>query len=635
MDDDRVRASRLDLRLHKLHSHVFIVGRSCIACDSSSSGAIPFVQVERSPVAFGRKSISSIIVQCHSKNGLKIILQGCMGKIAAAVIHIDVFLLSVVVFGVNVILPVLAGRFKHPDSSFRRITVLFQLERICSVICFCSGVTSPMRPHCKLPAVQVVDTLWAGNCDHAVYRERLCLKLDLCIFRSRCSHHHRTVLAKVDNLDAFRCFRQVRQADGYGHKGLRFNLLAFRVDLDIKETGIGIACVLKFSCLGRLLQVGFIGFVPGQNLAYLQSRVFRNAGFGAVFQFDPIGIPVCGCIVCHQGIAKYIFRKAVRGEAEARDLLVFPPGPGAELQRVGNIGGNAVLHPVQAEILTVNSLLQVNLDVEPLVFLFVHVVQADAEHLVSSLFFRFRILHGSDRRVFLLAGQHLGIDAGFLRQVVVVHCADHGAVVFRGQFGIAGCGNSQDIFPSVLQGNGQGFGSLCFLQDPEFPAVHIKGEPEGFIVGNLDTGNALPKGCGFFFGHDLQAGENICYQNVLRTGKITGIFLVSIMEYNRILQHKFTEVRCGEGEPGNPVIFPVDVQSVPFRDCFHLDIILFIRMDMIKLKGHAVDNSVFLIQKQDGVVQLNIHIIFFRVHRAVGSNLKSSKTGIRIRNRLC
>ena len=374
----------------------------------------------------------------------------------------------------------------------------------------------------------------------------------------------------------------------------------------------------------------------------MEFGAIRDAGFGAVVQGDFVGFAAGGSVVGDQGIAEDVVREGVCGKAEAGDILaaVFL-GFAFGFQGVGDVRGFAVLHLVQAEVFAGNFFGKGDVNVETFVVLFIDIGQADAERLIGRFLLfilvrlvRGEVLHGRDGRVVLFTGQGFSVDGSFLGQIVVVHRADHGAVVFRCEFSIAGGRNGQNILLAVCHVDSQDDGDFGLLQDPEGPTVFSVGQADHLVVGGFDAGDVSQECFDVFIVRDFQGGQDFSQRDILRTGKFAGIGFVFVVEYHSILQDKFAEVRGGEGESADPGIFAVDFQSVVRGDRLNLNVVFFIRVEMIKGKGHVIDHGVFFIQKNNRAAQLNIHVVFFGFSRVVRGNFKSSKTGKRIRYRL-
>ena len=351
---------------------------------------------------------------------------------------------------------------------------------------------------------------------------------------------------------------------------LGLNFLSILLDFDVEEPGKGHVLAADAEPGGGIRDIAGIILLVFRNFCNLQLRPVRNIGFPAVAQGDPVGSTVDGGVVGDQGIAENILCKFVRGKAEAMDIpAAVRPGVSVQLQAFGNILRLAVLNLIQPEIPSGQILGQVNIHVEAFILVPVHIVQPDAEGLPGSiaarLFVSVQALHGGNGAACLLVRQDFRVSAGFLRQVVTVDGADGRLVVFRSKFCVACSRNGNHILPAVLLGHGQGLGLFGFLQDPELPALLVIRKPEYVSVGNFDVEDPRQEFIGILRGNNFQAGQDLYQRNILRTGESAGKLLVLVVVYDRVRQHKFTEVSGGEGETGDLVVFPGNIQIAAVR----------------------------------------------------------------------
>ena len=120
-------------------------------------------------------------------------------------------------------------------------------------------------------------------------------------------------------------------------------------------------------------------------------------------------------------------------------------------------------------------------------------------------------------------------------------------------------------------------------------------------------------------------------QDILRADDIAGKDAAFFgMEFDGVFQDKITEVGGRERECGNPSVLAGHVQAGTFGDGFSQDIVaVFIRVNMKKLTGQAVDYDILFLQQFDRVIQLYIHDVLLGFLRVDHGYIKSGITNVR------
>ena len=191
------------------------------------------------------------------------------------------------------------------------------------------------------------------------------------------------------------------------------------------------------------------------------------------------------------------------------------------------------------------------------------------------------------------------------------------------------------MFRFILHEDLQGFLGVKFLQDTEGPVVFRLVQADHVGVRNADRRDISHEGGSVTVLSDLNSVKDRRKQDILGADDVAGKDAAFLgMEFDGVFEDKVAEVRDRERESGDPAVLAGYSQAAVLGDGFSQDIIaVFIRVNMKKLTGQAVDHSILFLQQFDRVIQLYIHDVllgFLRIdHGYVKSGITDVRPGLR------